>query len=161
MKIADFGFSDDGDLVLGPPQVDSNGDVLYRDEDGSISTKQTSTNHQIRDLSETRNENTMKRIIMNRLKTDNPDWYHHKHIGGNLSDLIGEKNTRETGELGIEYITNALTYNGLLAMNEFNIRAIPTSQDEILFLISIRMIGSEPFRIPLVFDLRRGLKEVR
>lgn len=163
MSKIDFGFSEDGDLVLGGAKTDSTGALLYIYSDGTISTEPLRNGIEgklIRELSYTYDRKAYKQIILNRLKTDAPDWFHYPSMGGNLTDLIGEPNTRETGALGVELITTALTYGGLFTRQELNVRAVPISEQEIMFVIQVVTAQDEPYRLPLVFNLNHGLREV-
>lgn len=153
----DWEFSEDGDLVLGDPLVDDNGQVLYKQPDGAISIEQGENGKQIRDISWVYHLDAEKQVIMNRLRTDSPDWYHHPRMGGNLSDLIGEPNTRETAQRGVKYIMDALTYGGLYHYTQLTIRPIPISQSELLFMIDIAKIERNIVRLPIVFNLEHGL----
>ena len=77
-----------------------------------------------------------------------------------LSDLVGEPNTKETALRGAEYIEQALTYKGFLSPADFSIRPVPISEQEILYLLTIHLPDEDEFKLPLVFDVHRGLKEV-
>lgn len=160
MKKIDLAFSPEGDLLLGPPRIDSDGAILYRHPDGSITTEEGLNGKVLYDFAYVRNRDALRQNIMNRLKSDNPDWYHHSKIGGNLSDLIGEPNTKETGDLGATYIYNSLTYSNLVSPYVLSVRPVPINSNEILFLITIDMGTEESYKLPVVFNLERGLKEV-
>lgn len=163
MSKMDWGFTEDGDLQLGAPKVDDNNNVLYYHEDDTVSIEPIHNGKEgkmIRDLTYVLDRNAMKQVIYNRLKTDAPDWYHHPNMGGNLTDLIGEPNTRDTGNLGVSYITDALTYDGFISPMQLSVRAVPTSPEEIIFFITIAMTDGETYRLPLTFNLTHGLKEV-
>lgn len=159
----DFAFSEDGDLILGLPKLNDGGKILYRHKDGTMDTIQyrgTEKGKEVLDLAYTRGKDAVQQIVMNRLKTEAPDWYHHPSMGGNLTDLIGEQNTKETAMLGVNYIMDALTYGGLFSASQVGIRPVPVNAEEILFSITIQLDGNEPYRLPLVFNLNHGLKEV-
>lgn len=163
MAKIDFTLSEDGDIVLGAPRLNDEDKVLYYHHNGSTSTdpyQDGIEGKMIKDLSYTIGRDAWRQIIINRLKTDAPDWYHHPTLGGNLTDLIGEPNTRTTGELGALYITNALTYGGFLSATQVAVRAVPVSENEIIFFISVDIDDDEPYRMPIVFNLNYGLKEV-
>ena len=84
-------------------------------------------------------ERTLKQNIEKRLKTDNPDWFRHYLLGADLEDLKGMDNTRETGELGVERIVRALTYDGLVDLDKLYVRAVPTGGHEITFYIVVQL----------------------
>lgn len=156
----DWGFTDDGDLALGEPQLSSDGQKLYRHLDGTIDTVKGMTGKELRDLSYTYGLDVEKQIIMNRLKTDAPDWFCHPNMGGNLSDLIGEPNTQATGDRGVAYIKAALTYNGLYSESQISVSRVPISISEILYLITITKFNGEPYQLPLVLNIEHGLLKV-
>lgn len=160
MQGFDFAMTNEGDLQLGTEKINDQGEILYRQADGSISTVYQEGSTSVQDMAILRGKQALKQNIYNRLRTDNPDWYHHLNIGANLTDLIGEHNTKETADRGAAYISAALTYKGLLQHGQFSIRTIPISANEIMFLLTVTIEDEEEFRLPLVFNLHRGLKEV-
>jgi hypothetical protein len=157
MANLDMFFTEDGDIELGVRRVDAQGQVLYLHEDGTIDTVRGTDGKEIRDIALSRGQNTDKQVIMNRLKTDAPDWFHHTSMGGNMSDLIGEPNTRETGEKGVANIIAALTYRNFLHPTELNVKPVPISQEEILFVITVSRVREQAYRLPLVFNLTHGI----
>lgn len=162
MAKIDFGMTDDGDLSLGAPKYSDNNELLYIYSDGTISIEKQrgeEFGRMICDMTYTYDNNTFKQIILNRLRTDAPDWFHYPTLGGNLTDLIGEPNTQATGELGQTLIYNALTYGGLFAPSELSVRAVPVNEEEIMFLITVTN-SSQSYRLPLILNLNHGLKEV-
>lgn len=162
MAKMDWSFTEDGDIKLGTPKVNDNNQILYLHDDDTVDTNKVRNGKQgktIRDLSYVAGKSARKQVIYNRLKTEDPDWYHHPTMGGNLSDLIGEPNTRETGELGVRYITKSLTYFGFLTPTQLSVRATPISEEEIVFFITILLDDAEPYRLPIIFNLTHGIKE--
>lgn len=157
MANIDLFFTEDGDINLGGRKVNPQGQVLYLHKDGTISTEIGEDGKEIRDIALSRGKDTEKHIIMNRLRTDAPDWFHHPSMGGNLSDLVGEPNTRETAERGRASIINALTYRNLYHPAELDVRPVPISSEEILFVITISRVRNQIYRLPLVFNLTHGV----
>lgn len=157
MANLDFRFSEDGDIELGVRRVDSEGQILYHHRDGTIDTNKETDGKEIRDMALSRGTQTEKQVIMSRLKTDAPDWFHHTMMGGNMSDLIGEPNTRETAEKGVANIIAALTYRDLLNPTEIHVRPVPIGSEEILFVVTISRVRQEPYRLPLLFNLSHGV----
>ena len=160
MAKIDWAFTEDGDLSLGDPMVDEEGQILYKQLDGSVSLDKGEQGKEIRDIGWVYDEEAEKQIVMNRLRTDAPDWFHHPVLGGNLSDLIGEPNTRETGEKGAISITRALTYQNFYSPNQASVRPVPISPNEIVFLIDIAKFSNSVYRIPLIFNLEHGLMDI-
>jgi hypothetical protein len=164
MAKIDFSISEDGDLIPGAPKVDPEDNKIlyyYPDTDtvGKDNFRGSVEGKMICDMAYTTGRMAIKQIIMNRLKTDAPDWYHHPQMGGNLSDLIGEPNTSNTGNLGAQYIAGALTYGRMFAPEQIYVKATPISAEEIMFFITINIDDREPYRLPIVFNLNYGLKE--
>lgn len=77
-------------------------------------------------------------------------------MGGNLTDLIGEQNTREVGQRGAASIFEALTYDGLYSRPDVSVRPVPINAQSILFMIEINSYGSLN-RYPFIFELEKGL----
>jgi phage baseplate assembly protein W len=102
-------------------------------------------------------ENVTKQTIRNRLKTDAPDWFHHPKMGGNLSDLIGEPNTRATGEKGVQLIKEAISYASYINIDKINVRPVPVSSATILFYIEIKDSTELNLEYPVLFDLDHGI----
>lgn len=154
MKV-DFRFSPEGDLELGSPSYDDLGRLLYIDSLGEISTDDTS-GQLVRDIPLQVSYFSEKQVIINRLKTDNPDWYRYPEIGAGLSSLIGLPNTRETGLLGKSLIEKCLCKDDFIKPVDLSVRPVPISSTEILFHISIKRLASD-LVIPVIFDLEHGL----
>lgn len=160
MAKVDWGFTEDGDLALGEPLTDDTGATLYRHFDGTVDTEMGSDGKLIRDIYVAEGLDVDKQIIMNRLQTDSPDWFHHPQMGGNLSDLIGEPNTRETAQRGVNYIMNALTYRGLYNPTQVMVRPVPIGQHQLLFFIEITKLRDDIVRLPLLFNLEHGMLSI-
>lgn len=157
MVKADFAFTPDGDLVAGEPAVDEEGNIMYYHP--STDTKDTdkgSDGIAIHDIAINYALDVERQLINNRLLTDAPDWFHYPDMGANLSDLVGEPNTQATGMRGEALIQNALIYEGYYNASDVNVRAVPISSEEILFMIFISK-PQEEVRVPVVFNLTTGL----
>lgn len=154
----DWRFSDDGDLELGTHKIDSAGNPLYIDRFGEITTD-PSLGTPIRDIALHSERNVVKQILRNRLFTDAPDWFHHPEMGGNLSDLIGEPNTKATATKGEELITAAITYDGYIDSEYVYVRGVPVTTSSILFLIELGKNNDKMIHMnyPILFDLERGI----
>lgn len=148
MEYVDLAFTPDGDLILGEQAHDSNDNPLSTDD-----------GRPIRDLTYVTGEEAIKQLVTNRIKTQAPDWFLHPQMGGNLEDLIGEPNTRETGEVGVQKLYDVLTYDGFLHRNQLEIRAVPVSLKEVIFFITVTF-DSEDYEVvvPVPFSYTEGLK---
>lgn len=158
MKI-DFRMSDDGDLVLGEQMTNENGELLYRDPMrlSGYTTEVTETTIPMRDMGIAYGDEVDKQTIRFRLSTDAPDYSVHPGLGGNLSDLIGEPNTRATMEKGKAFIYEALTYDSTFNEEELVVVGIPFESDKILYTVRLMREGRQEVRIPLLFDLEVGI----
>lgn len=135
--ITDLILTDDGDLVLTADDVGSDGNL-------------------IQDLSYISLEEALQQIVKSRIRTDAPDWFIHPTMGGNLSDLIGEPNTRENAALGVEALTRVLTYDNFLTLEQIEVRAVPINKQDIIFYINIT-VESGDITIPIPFSYTEGL----
>jgi len=156
MIARDWRFSDDGDLILGSPRVDEEGKMLYVDRFGSTTTDASEGGVPIRDIPTYVAEDAQKQVIRNRLQTDAPDWLLHPLMGGSLSDLVGEPNTRETAEKGTELILNAIAYDKYMSPENVKVRPIPVDAQTILFYIQI-LFSNREFAYPVLFNLEHGI----
>lgn len=152
----DWRFSEEGDLELGSPRFNENGELIYVDIYGNISTD-PAEGIPVQDIARHSERNVIKQVLRNRLLTDAPDWYHHPDMGGNLSDLTGEPNTRETANRGVALITNAIAYDNYINPSELSVRAVPISATSILFYIELEDITGTEVEYPLLLDLEHGL----
>ena len=96
---------------------------------------------------------SLRQDVKNRMKTNNPDWYLHDGIGGDLEDLKGEKNTKETGEAGEDKITDSLLYGDRLNPQDFKIKGVPTAKNEITFYTFINTGAEKPLLELLKLEL--------
>jgi len=157
MASYDWKLTEDGDLDVGTLETDEDGNQYYIGLDREMTTEWEEESKEVRDIGFVFDIDTEAQLIKNRLKTENPDWYHHMGIGANLSDLIGLPNTRETAQLGIENITISLMYKGLYNRSQINVQATPISFTQILFTIEIEKFNNRIVQLPVVFDLETGV----
>lgn len=148
--------TEEGDLIMGSPKTDEDGKLLYVDMFGDRTTD-ASRGTLIRDIPLHVAENAEKQVIHNRLKTDAPDWFLHPDIGGNLSELIGEPNTRATGDKGVEMIRQTLIYDGFVTENNLSVRAVPVDARTIIFYVEVKNDSEIETFYPLVFNLEHGI----
>lgn len=76
-----------------------------------------------------------KQEAVDRLNTNNPDWYNHYLVGADLEDLRGMDQKPETAELGKRKIINSFTHDKKFGRNNIYIESIPTAMDEITYFI--------------------------
>jgi hypothetical protein len=152
----DFRMTDDGDLALGSERRDADGNILYVNRFGEESTD-PSQGQTIRDMTVASQKNAIKQVLRNRLMTDAPDWYHYPDMGGNMSDLIGEPNTRATAQLGVDNIMKMITYDNYLSPSDVSVKPIPVDTTTILFYIELQKGNDVNMDYPVLFDLDTGL----
>lgn len=154
MKV-DWRLTEEGDLELGSPAYNEFDQLVYVNSAGVISTEE-SEGELIRDIPYAVSYVSEKQVIMNRLRTENPDWYLHDEIGADLSELIGLPNTRATANLGVTLIQKSLCGDGFLIPSDLRIRPVPINSNEILFHITLIRPAGEVI-IPVLFNLDHGL----
>jgi hypothetical protein len=96
------------------------------------------------DLKLTKEFESLSQDVKNRAKTNNPDWYLHDRIGSNLEDLRGEKNTKDTGQIGEENIISSLLYGDRIKPEDLNVKGVPTAKNEITFYTFINAGQEKP-----------------
>lgn len=75
--------------------------------------------------------------MTNRARTQKEDWRSHPNLGSDLELLEGEPNTRATGDKGVEQLYEAMTYDGRFDAIDIDIRAVPTSIENIDFFLML------------------------
>ena len=89
------------------------------------------------DLTVCEDEGAYAQNITNRLRSVHPDWF-YDYKGADLELLLGEPNTKDTAQLGIEQIRNALNWDGLVSNNELYIKPVPVSAETIIFFCFVK-----------------------
>jgi len=123
------------------------GDYLV-DDDGDL--KDTSYDY----LQSIRNE------IATIVKSELLDWELDPTIGANLSDFMGEPNTREVGRQLEDRVETALVSAGVVYPEDVNARVVPIGTHRVLITITVLTIAtvnnqldvSEPIVTSVVFD---------
>jgi hypothetical protein len=87
--------------------------------------------------------------ILVRVYSNAPEWILHSGICANLEDLKGKRNTKELGDLAVEKVTRALTYDGRIRAQDLEVRVIPTSTSTIDIHIFVNT-GQEDEEIRIV-----------
>lgn len=138
----DIRLSDEGDLILGQQATDDEGYLLYYYPSGEAGVMNTTNNPDIgvipvRDMEMVYSAEGDAQLIRTRLRTENPDWILYPEVGADLTDLIGEMNTPQTADRGIEMIYRTLTYDGAFRREDLEVTAAPVSHSTILFHIKL------------------------
>lgn len=138
----DLRLTEDGDLTLGQQATDKDGYLLYyytMNQDGDIGTTTNAqiATHPVRDIGMIHGAEGDAQLIKTRLNTENPDWILYPDVGADLTDLLGEMNTPETAQRGIEAIYRALTYDRAFTRSELEVDAVPVSHTTLLFHVKL------------------------
>ena len=72
-------------------------------------------------------QETINQDILNRLKSNNPEWYRYPNIPANLEDIFGLDNTFQTAEIARKKIKKALTNDNRINEGDLRIQIVPTS----------------------------------
>lgn len=92
-------------------------------------------------------EDSVIQTVMNRCKTNNPDWFRHYNIGADLEDLRGKVQKNTTAQIGEEKIMEALTHDNRFTSSDIQIEGVPTSINEITYFIFIDVGKQKPLLI--------------
>lgn len=105
------------------------------------------------DLKLTNTLQTKMQEVMNRCKTNNPDWFRHYEVGADLEDIRGMRQAEETANLGANKILDALTHDGKFAAEDVEIEPVPTSMEELTYFIFINVGKTEPLVVEYTIEL--------
>lgn len=75
----------------------------------------------------------------------------------NLEDLIGMPNTIETANLGVEKITNSLTYDGLVSSDDLFVRPTPVNKTMMVFFVFIKNEGTGSIYLEVIINFEVGV----
>lgn len=114
------------------------------------------------DLSDTSDDflASIEHEIQTIIKSEHFDWQKEPSLGANLSDFVGEPNTRETGQAITNRVRSAILDAGIVHPSDLAIRVVPLNIYQVAILVSIaavihdgnRLTVSEPVVINTVFD---------
>jgi len=111
------------------------------------------------DIKYSTDDDVLVENVIFRLKTYKGDYKLEPACGANLEDIIGEPNTKETGDLVTMQVTEALTHDGFFSPDDFTIRAVPISNTEIMIAIVLRGEHGN-YTITASLDLKTGYLNV-
>ena len=92
----------------------------------------------------------MKQIVVNVLRTGNPDWVEYPNIAPNIPEYIGEINNKETSYRIATIVKNKLNNLGFSSVLSFDVIPVPTDYDELL----LRIIAPTGFNISMTLDFQ-------
>ena len=78
-----------------------------------------------------------KESILARLRTNNPEWYHHPSIGADIDTMVGEPNTLAVAQATTKKIVSCLTYDGFISPSSLVVTPIPISATQIIYHIAL------------------------
>lgn len=130
----DIDFSWDGDFL-----IDSTGSLADTSDDWLRSLV-----NQVRDL----------------VKSEQGDWESDPNFAADLSEFIGEANTREMGKKIEQRIRSRIVNIGLVPTQDLNIRVVPIHVNQLAVFIKIsctptannKLVLGEPVIVTFVFD---------
>lgn len=101
---------------------------------------------------------SLKQEIIMRVESSTLDWQLYPEIGANLRELIGtEANLRWVILEGTHRIKVALTSDSLIGSNSIEITPLVLSLDSILFVVRVKLLGSQFISISFNYDLENNL----
>lgn len=86
---------------------------------------------------------TIEQHILNRIKSNDPEWFFHPYIASNLEDLRGLPNSQDTGDMCEQYIKNSLNYGSFFNPGDFDIDVVPTGVNTIISFITTNKNNQE------------------
>jgi hypothetical protein len=118
--------------TTGEPSIGSNGDFKF-----------------------TIGSDTVIQEAMFRLKTVAGDWTLVPSCGASLESMVGEPNSRETGESLATLAINSLTHDGFLGNSQVSVTPIPVNSSTILLMVIITYDGRQT-TLSVALDLVEG-----
>lgn len=91
-----------------------------------------------------------------RVMTEAPGWSFAPNMGANLEDLIGEPNTRKTGERGRRSIISSLTWDSRIPAQDLDVIMVPVENGIEYHIFIETNQGEEKLKYSL--DLNDGLR---
>lgn len=142
----DMAQTDDGDIIIGPPKY-VNGIVL---EDG----------REVRDLALTSGPDAIIQASGFRLMTEQGDMFLHVELGTIFQEIVGQRNTKDTMEMGKTSIINALTYGGFIMPKDILVTGIPIDEQNIIYHIEVSSGNYIVLKLDLLCDLENGIRRI-
>jgi len=130
----DLDWTWDGDLILG-----DDGDLADTSSDLIVSL-----------------ENEIRTVI----RSEFGDWEEHPILGANLSEFLGEANTRQTGNKIREQITSRIVAIGIVKQEDLFVRVVPVGDNQVLVIITVmasstpanRLAAGSPLEVVFTYD---------
>lgn len=92
--------------------------------------------------------------ILGRVMSNKGDWDLQKSTGCNVSDFLGQANTRITGQKLQERLVSELTRDALVSPSSLRVDVVPTGKSSIEIFIQVAPPGSrQAIRLSFGYDL--------
>lgn len=103
---------------------------------------------------------SLENEIMTLVKSETTDWEINPTFAADLSDFLGEPNSRENGGRIEDRVRLKLASTGLVLSGDMEVRVVPVGAHEIMIIISVqalatsgnRLVLGEPVTIRLLYD---------
>lgn len=96
--------------------------------------------------------------VQTRVQSEVNDWRQYPDIAAQLSDFVGEPNTKATAEAIKTRIISSITRNGLVQNSDVSVKYMPIDVDKIMFRVTIKTSptarngGTEYLNINFTYD---------
>lgn len=131
-------------------------DIMITEDGDFILCEDENEAHTVCEMLSCKESDYLAQIIMNRVKTMKPDWF-YDHVGADLEQLLGEDNTEDTANKGIELINNALCGDGFLEEENVWIKPSPVDIYTIVYLLAVRVSDLEQLMFKINIALSSGV----
>tara|TARA_R110002020_G_scaffold268819_3_gene484129 strand:- start:79579 stop:80034 length:456 start_codon:yes stop_codon:yes gene_type:complete len=101
---------------------------------------------------------SIRQQILTRVKSEKGDWQYQGSIGANLSNFVGEPNSRETGMAIKNAVRVALGQHALVDLNGVKIDVMPISRTMIALRVEVAYLRtsensvSDPLLLNFLYD---------
>lgn len=131
-------------------------------KDGQLVTRGYSreNDEELIDLGTVDRQLSVSQSIAIRLKTHLEEFTMHPQIGNELMKILGERNTRETANLGKNLLINTIIKDNYINESDLSIEVIPMSETMLLFTINAQVGPFTYVTMLLELDLVSGIRRV-
>jgi hypothetical protein len=109
------------------------------------------------DLRLTDGADWLGREFLKRLRTNNPEWWHHPGIGAGLELHMGSPNTRNTANAIKADIESALQDPELVGSDRVSVEVVPVGASSVNVYINVNTTSSSLELLKLVIDYNTGV----
>lgn len=108
------------------------------------------------DILSTKNDHyrCMVQQILTRVMSNKGDWDLQKSLGSDVSQFMGQPNTRVTGQRLQERIIGELTRDGFISAPSLKVDVVPTGKSSVeIFIIVVPLGSRQAIRLSFGYDL--------